>query len=206
MEKDDEDAQSVAPPKYSRVLFDGRDLSGWLSRNGGPAAWQVKAGYMEVAPGTGDIYTEETFGDMQLHIEFWLPLMEESHGQARSNSGVYLQGRYEIQVLDSYGLDSKDNDCAAIYKVAPPLRNASKKPERWQSYDVAFRAPRFDSTGRLMAHAGISVFHNDVMVHNNLEIPGPTGGGLDMDVTKPGPLLLQDHRSPVRYRNIWIVE
>lgn len=202
--QDDEDMPQIRPPKMAKVLFDGKDLSQWTSTKGGAAGWKVKDGYMEVAAGTGDVYTREVFADFQLHLEFWLPLMASSQGQARANSGVYLQGRYELQVLDSYGLQSLDNDCGGIYKIAAPLVNACKKPERWQSYDVAFRHVRFNTSGRLREKARVTIFHNGVMIHNNLELPGPTAGGLDADINKPGPVLLQDHGNPVRYRNIWI--
>ena len=191
-------------PKQANVLFDGKDLSQWLARKGGDANWKITDGYAEVAPGTGDIYSKEVFTDFQLHVEFWLPLMADKTGQARANSGVYLQGRYEIQVLDSYGLQSQDNDCGAIYKVAAPLINACRKPEEWQSYDVAFRAARF-AGDTLTEKARVTVFHNGVMIHNNLEIPNPTGGAMDEDMRKPGPLLLQDHGNLVRYRNVWVL-
>ena len=124
--KESETMQTPQAPKDAIVLFNGKDLSAWQSRKGGDAKWKIKDGYMEVVPGTGDIYTKEVFGDCQLHVEFWLPLMADKHGQERANSGVYLQGRYEIQVLDSYGLDSKDNDCGGIYKIAAPLKNACR--------------------------------------------------------------------------------
>lgn len=203
--QDDEDMPIAQSPKGAKVLFDGKSLSGWMSVKGGPARWKVASGFMEVAPGSGNIYTAEVFADFQLHLEFWLPLMEKSRGQARANSGVYLQGRYEAQVLDSYGLQSQDNDCGAFYRIAAPLRNACKKPERWQSYDFAFRSARVDSTGKVTENARVTLFHNGVMIHNNLELPRATPGGLDEDVTKPGPLLLQDHGNLVRFRNIWIV-
>ncbi|MEW6129992.1 MAG: DUF1080 domain-containing protein [Acidobacteriota bacterium] len=191
-------------PKQAKILFDGKDLSQWVSRKGGDAKWKIKDGYMEVAPGTGDIYTKEVFGDCHLHVEFWLPLMADKTGQARANSGVYVQGRYEVQVLDSYGLQSKDNDCGGIYKIAAPLVNACRKPEEWQSYDIAFRAPRLESDV-VKEKPRITVFHNGVMIHNNLEIPFLTGGALDNDMRKPGPLLLQDHHDLVRYRNVWVM-
>jgi hypothetical protein len=204
--QDDVDTPTVPPPKFAIVLFEGKDLSGWVSRKGGPAGWRVRGSYLEVVPGSGDIYTKRTFGDFQLHVEFWLPYMPEAKGQARANSGVYLQGRYEVQVLDSYGLDSKDNDCGGIYKVGAPLVNACKKPQTWQKYDVAFRAPRFDASGKLTENARVTVFQNSVMIHNNLELPRTTTpGDLDGEVSKPGPILLQDHGNLVRYRNIWIV-
>jgi hypothetical protein len=131
--------------------------------------------------------------------------MPEAKGQARANSGVYLQGRYEVQVLDSYGLKLKDDDCGAIYKYAIPLRNACKKPQVWQSYDIALRTPRFDQNGQLKEKGRLTVFHNGITIHNNLELNDPSGGALSNDLSKPGPILLQDHSNLVRYRNIWIV-
>ncbi|HTE17562.1 MAG TPA: DUF1080 domain-containing protein [Armatimonadota bacterium] len=204
---DDTDAPMIAAPSGAIVLFDGKDLSRWVSRkDNGPAGWKVENGYAEIAPGSGDIYTRDTFGDFQLHVEWWLPHMPDARGQARANSGVYLQGKYEIQVLDSYGLESKDNDAGGIYKVAAPLRNASKKPEKWQSYDIAFRAPRYDASGNLTEKVRVTVFHNGVMIHNNQEFdPQVTTSGLPGDFTKPGPILLQDHGNRVRYRNIWLL-
>lgn len=196
---------AAAAPQGARVLFDGKDLAPWRSRDGGPAKWTVKNGYMEVVPKSGDIRTQETFGDFQLHVEFWLPYMPEARGQARANSGVYLQARYEIQVLDSYGLESKDDDCGAIYKVAAPLRNACTKPETWQSYEIAFRAPRFDAVGELKEKGRVTVFHNGVMIQNNQEFSGLTRGGVEGNASEPGPILLQNHGNPVRYRNIWII-
>ncbi len=202
--KESEPMQTPQTPKDAVVLFNGKDLSAWLSRKGGEAKWKIKDDYMEVAPGTGDIYSKEVFGDFQLHVEFWLPLMADKQGQARANSGVYLQGRYEIQVLDSYGLDSKDNDCGGIYKIAAPLKNACRKPEEWQSYDVAFRTARVENDA-LKEKPRVTVFHNGVMIHNNLELPTPTGGAMDMDMRKPGAILLQDHGDLVRYRNVWVL-
>lgn len=198
-----EESMMIETPKQAEILFDGKDLAQWVARQGGEVRWKVQDGYAEVVPGTGDIYSQARFTDFQLHVEFWLPLMADKTGQARANSGVYLQGRYEIQVLDSYGLEPQDDECGAIYKVAAPLANACRKPEEWQSYDVAFRAARFDGDA-LKERARVTVLHNGVMIHNNLEIPAPTGRALDEDMSKPGPLLLQDHRDPVRYRNVWI--
>ena len=202
--QDDVDASTVPPPKSATALFDGKGLSLWVSCKGGPASWQVKSSYVEVVPGSGDICTKRTFGDFQLHVEFWLPYMPDSKGQARANSGIYLQGRYELQVLDSYGLESKDNDCGAIYKVAAPLVNACKKPQTWQKYDIAFRAPRSDAAGKLAEKARVTVFQNSVMIHDNVEIT-TTAGALDNEPFKPGPIVLQDHGNLVRYRNIWII-
>ena len=197
-------AESI--PADAIILFDGKDLSKWGKRSNPNEApeWKVENGYMEVVPGTGDIVTKEKFFDCQLHVEFWLPLMAECTGQARANSGVYLQGRYEIQVLDSYGLDSKDDDCGAIYKRAKPMVNACRPPEEWQTYDVFFMAPRFNEHGVKIAPARISVLHNGVWIHHDLEIHQPTGGEIDHNYAEPGPILLQDHGNRIRYRNIWI--
>jgi hypothetical protein len=202
---DDANVPLVPPPSFAKVLFNGKNLTGWVSREGGPARWNVKDGYMEVVPKTGDIYTKDNFTDFQLHLEFWLPYMPDAKGQARANSGVYLQGRYEVQVLDSYGLKLKDDDCGAIYKYATPLRNACKKPQVWQGYDIALRTPRFDENGQLKEKGRLTVFHNGIVIHNNLELNGPSGGALSNDQSKPGPILLQDHGNLVRYRNIWII-
>ncbi len=192
-------------PSDAIVLFDGKSLSGWHKRGSDEkAGWKVENGYMEVVPGTGDICSNELFEDVQVHVEFWLPLMADCQGQARANSGVYLQGRYEVQVLDSYELDPQLNDCAAFYTLAEPCVNAARPPEFWQSYDIFFHAPRFNELGVKTKNARASVLWNGVWVHSNLEIPGPTGGEIDHDFAKPGPLLLQDHGNLIRFRNIWM--
>jgi hypothetical protein len=206
---DDLDAPTRPPPKYASVLFGTSGLANWVAvPGGGPAEWTVKDGYFEVAPRSGDIRTRSLFTDFQLHVEFWLPLMENARGQARANSGVYLQGLYEIQVLDSYGVEPKHDDCGGIYQVAAPLRNACKKPERWQTFDIAFRAPRISWGGLGKVNARVTVFQNDVLIHHSQELSQPTGGGGSrmFSPSKPGPILLQEHGSLVRYRNIWIVE
>lgn len=192
-------------PADAIVLFDGKDLSNWVKRGSDdPAEWKVQNGYMEVVPGTGDIVSKQKFYDCQLHVEFWLPLMADARGQARANSGVYLQGRYEVQVLDSYGLDSRDDDCGGIYKLVAPMVNACRPPEHWQTYDILFRAPRFNEHGVKIEAARISVLHNGVWIHNNVEIHQPTGGEIDHNYAEPGPILLQDHGDPIRYRNVWV--
>ncbi len=200
------DVQPVNPPEGAIVLFNGEDLSAWKNRRDeAPAGWSVRAGYVEVQPGAGDIITRGVFGDCHLHLEFWLPHMPNARGQARANSGVYVQGRYEIQILDSYGLQSKDNDCGGIYKIAAPLVNACKKPERWQSYDITFRAPRFDAGGKQIEQGSVSVLHNSVPIHRNTRFDAQvTTAGLPGDLTQPGPILLQDHGNRVRFRNIWL--
>jgi len=191
-------------PADAIVLFDGTDLSAWHKRGSDePAGWKVENGYAEVVPGTGDICTKELFTDCQIHVEFWLPLMADCQGQARSNSGVYLQGRYEVQVLDSYELDSKDDDCSGVYTLAAPMVNACKPPEQWQTYEIFFQAPRFNQKGTRTQNARISVLHNGVWVHHDLEVPQPTGGEIDHNYAEPGPLMLQDHGNLVRFRNVW---
>ena len=172
-------------------------------RDGQPAGWRLEQGIAHVVPGTGDIMTDECFTDFYLHLEFRCPDMPEATGQAKGNSGVFLQGRYEIQVLDSSGFAVPGKgDCGAIYNQFAPLVNACSAALTWQAYDVFFRAPREGE------HVGprITALHNGQLIHNNIELPGVTGAALDEEVYTPGPLLLQDHSDLVCYRNIWIVE
>jgi hypothetical protein len=197
------------PPAGSVVLFNGTDLSAWERRDvkqrQTPVGWSTKDGVMEVVPGTGDIMTKQKFADFQLHMEFRTPFMPTARGQDRGNSGVYLQGRYEVQVLDSYGLKGEDNECGGIYKVGAPRVNMCAPPGQWQSYDVTFHAPRFDQEGKKVKDAMVTVVHNGIVIHNDLLIPGPTGGAIEDDVKIPGGILLQDHGNLVQYRNIWLV-
>ena len=197
-------------PEGAVGLFNGTSLEAWerreVKQRETPVGWKIFDGVLEVVPGTGDIITKRKFTDFQLHIEFCSPFMPEARGQARGNSGVYLQGRYEVQVLDSYGLKGEDNECGGIYKVKAPRVNMCAPPGQWQSYDVAFRAPRFGPDGTKQDDARVTVVHNGIVIHENLAIPGPTGGAIDEDVQLPGPLLLQDHGNLVQYRNIWIYE
>ncbi len=193
----------MPPPDDAVVLFDGTNLDNWVRQGTDePAPWRLVDGAMEVRGGS--ITTKQRFTDFQLHIEFWVPLMEDAQGQGRGNSGVYMQGSYEIQVLDSYGLQPRMGDCASIYGVALPMVNACKPPEQWQTYDVLFYAPRFDEAGNKTANARMSALHNGVWIHENVEVPGPTTAAMPRDVKEPGPIMLQDHGSPVRYRNIWL--
>lgn len=195
----------LQPPANAIILFNGQDLSNWQTRSGGPARWDVQDGVMTVVPGTGDIMTKERFVDFMLHLEWMEPDMPEAKGQAKGNSGVYLQGRYEIQVLDSYGIEVPGKgDCGAIYNQYAPLVNACKPPLQWQSYDIVFRAARLDSSGNI-ENARITAFQNGMVIHNNVIVDGVTGGAIDDNVLEPGPLLLQDHGNLVKYRNIWIV-
>ena len=204
------------PPAGATVLFDGTSLEAWngiVGSEGKPpvevptASWRLVDGKaMEVVAGTGSIVTKKKFKDFRLHLEFRTPFMPKERGQGRGNSGVYLQGRYEVQVLDSYGLTGEDNECGGIYKVAKPRINMCAPPGQWQTYDITFFAPRFDASGAKMKDASVTILHNGVAIHENLTIPGPTGGALDATVQLPGGLYLQDHGNPVQYRNIWVAE
>ncbi len=203
-------ALGAKPPAGAIVLCDGTSLNAWERRDvkqrTTPINWKLIDGAMEVTPGGGDIVSKRKFTNFQLHIEFRSPFMPEARGQARGNSGVYLQGKYEIQVLDSYGLTGEDNECGGIYKVSKPRVNMCAPPGQWQTYDVTFHAPRFDSEGKKVKDAVLTVIHNGVVIHEDLVIPGPTGGALDDDVQLPGGLLLQDHGNLVQFKNIWLVE
>ena len=197
-----------APPSDALVLFDGRDLSQWVGDSGQPAAWKVEKGYAEVAPGSGNIHTRQGFGDCQLHVEWMAPVPPRGEGQERGNSGVYLMSRYEVQVLDSY--DNRtyaDGQAASVYGQYPPLVNASRPPGEWQTYDIVFHRPRFDAQGNVLSPARLTVFHNGVLVQDNVELSGPTANQRRPPYTAHAdelPLLLQNHGNPVRYRNIWI--
>lgn len=191
-------------PADAVVLFDGKDLSGWLRAGTNQrAGWKVENGYVEVN-GTGNIVTKQEFGSYQLHLEYWLPLMADAKGQARSNSGVFLGGCYEVQILDSYGLNSQWDDCGGIYKVAAPLVNACRPPEQWQTYDMIFHASTFDKDGEKLANAKLTVVQNGVLIQDNIELPAATPGGISPDDSPAGPILLQDHGCKVRYRSIWL--
>jgi hypothetical protein len=208
-------AQIGGAPSDAIVLFNGKDLSKWTaakradpkSSSTDEPTWKVESGYMEVVPGKGDIATKEQFGDVQLHVEWAAPAVVKGNSQGRGNSGVFLQKRYEVQVLDSFENPTyADGQAGAIYGQWPPLVNASRKPGDWQTYDIVFEAPKFDGE-KLMKPAFITVFHNGVLVQLRREAMGPTmNRQLAKYVPQPAEdsLLLQNHGNPVRYRNIWI--
>ncbi len=161
-------------------------------------------------PGKGDIKTKQKFGpDFQLHVEFWLPLMAKAKGQGRANSGVYLQGRYEIQVLDSYMNDTYANgSVGALYGIIAPDKEAQQKavkpPEQWNTYDITFKAPRVDDKGKVVEKGHVTVVLNGVTIINDGRFDKVTGGAMDDKIGEPGPIRLQDHGNTVRYRNIWL--
>jgi len=193
------------PPSDAIVLFDGKDLSSWKAQNGGDPKWKLLGdGAMEVN-GTGSIMTKEEYGDCQLHVEWATPSEVKGDSQGRGNSGVYLQGRYEIQVLDSFNNPTYFNGQAgAFYGNAAPLVNASRKPGEWQSYEIIYHAPKKDAEGKTLP-GSFTVLHNGVLVQDHTPIKGDaTTSALFKGVTPKGPLVLQDHGNPVHYRNIWI--
>lgn len=206
------EAKADAPPADATILFDGKTLSAWRHSGGKAASWDITDAAFTVKPGAGDIETAQAFCDVQLHLEWRTPTETNGpdgkplEGQSRGNSGVFLQSRYEVQILDSYGSDTYANGQAgAIYKQTPPLKNASRAPGEWQTYDIAYTAPRFTPEGRLSAPGRITVLHNGVLIHNDTEIRGPTAwiGIPAYEAHGCAPLRLQDHGNRVSFRNIW---
>ena len=195
-------ATAADPPSDAVVLFDGTDLSKWVDGD----KWLVKDGYAEGRKTA--IRTKEAFGDCQLHLEFATPAKVESSGQGRGNNGVYFMGHYEIQILDSYQNPTYfDGQCASVYKQSPPMVNASRKPGEWQTYDIAFEAPRFADDGKLLKPAVATVFHNGVLVQNHFVLSGDTFYDKPPAYTKHPerlPLHLYYHGNAVRFRNIWL--
>jgi hypothetical protein len=196
-------AQPGGAPSDAIVLFDGRDLAQWTP---GRQPWKVENGYMEVVPNSGDLRTKEKFGDVQLHVEWAAPAEVRGNSQNRGNSGIFLQGLYEVQVLDSYqNLTYADGQAGAIYGQWPPLANPARKPGEWQTCDIVFEAPRFDA-GKLTKPAFLTVFLNGVLLHHRKELMGAT---VHRELAKYGTsapeesIRLQDHQQAVRYRNIW---
>ncbi|ESQ76397.1 DUF1080 domain-containing protein [Asticcacaulis sp. AC402] len=197
-------------PSDAVVLFDGRNLEAWEAVKGGAAKWKLVDGAVEATKGTGDIRTRQSFCDVQLHVEWMTPAVPAENaptGQARNNSGVFLQERYEVQVLDSYKAETYVNGQAgSVYKQSVPLVNASRPPETWQTYDIVYKAPRFDAGGKVSEKARVTVLHNGVVVQNGFEIEGPTAwiGQPPYESHGCAPIRLQDHGDAVRFRNIWV--
>jgi hypothetical protein len=212
--EDKADAPSTPAPPGAVVLFDGKNLDAWTQRDGkSPAKWKLvdlgpRGQAMEGVKGGGDILTKEKFGgNFKLHVEFRVPYEPKASGQGRGNSGVYVQGRYEVQVLDSYGIAKPGmGDCGAIYGIAVPKVNACKAPTVWQAYDIEFTAPECKD-GKKVKNGRMTVHHNGVKIHDDQEITKDvTTAGIAGDVCQPGPMLLQDHGHPVQFRNIWVVK
>jgi hypothetical protein len=200
----------VAPPSDAVILFDGADLTKWRDAEGGPAKWKVVEGNLETVANSGYLFSAGKFGDVQLHIEWATPVPAAGRGQARGNSGLFLMGLYEVQVLDSYQNETyADGQAGAIYGQFPPLVNACLPPGQWQSYDIVFRRPRFHANGTLEKAARLTVIHNGILVQDHVELWGPTTWMQNLPYTAHAdklPISLQDHGNPVRYRNIWLRE
>lgn len=182
------------PPENAIVLFNGENVDQW-------DGMKIEEDNLLGVGGR----TKQKFQNFQLHLEFRTPFMPDHNGQARGNSGMYLLNQYECQVLDSFGLEGVDNECGGIYKIARPSVNMCFPPLAWQTYDVDFQAAKFDDEGKKTQNAVVTIRHNGVVIHDKLELPNATAGGGQND-EKPGPLFLQNHGDPVRFRNIWIVE
>ncbi|NBX92518.1 MAG: DUF1080 domain-containing protein [Proteobacteria bacterium] len=187
-----------------QVLFDGQDLTGWVNSKSGEAAqWKVENGYLEGVPGLGDIETLAVFEDFDLHAEFWIPYLPHKTGQDRGNSGIFLQGRYEIQILDTWNNETYlEGICGALYKLIAPKINMSLPPEQWQTYDIQFKSPRLDSDGQVVEKGEVTVVHNGQIVIERGLFERGTGSAAKKQQGVPGPIRLQDHGSAVRFRNL----
>ena len=216
------------PPSDAIVLFDGQDGSEWTRSDGSPNPWTVRDGAMVCVSGAGNVYTKRKFGSVQIHLEFLLPYMPNQHGQARANSGVFLQNHYEVQILDSYHNPTyADGSCGALYGQYAPLVNASRPPQEWQTYDIILHATKCGADAKLVRPGNLTVLQNGVLVQDHVTVRKyiawrPGGGDNDGDIVgleqggcaagigEPGPLALQDHggargpKTEVRFRNIWV--
>ncbi len=202
---------SAHAPSDAIVLFDGHGLSHWEKADDatpGAAGWKTEDDYTEVAGGAGNIRTKQSFGDLQMHIEWSTPTPPHGESQERGNSGVFLMGMYEIQILDSYENETyADGQAASVFGQYPPLVNASRAPGQWQSFDIVFHRPRFTKSGALARPAFVTVLHNGVLVQDNVELLGPTAHQRRPSYAAHAdklPVTLQDHGFPVRFRNVWI--
>jgi hypothetical protein len=199
------------PPSDAILLFGGKDVGQWEYKDGREAAWPIVDGLLTCKSGTGNLYSKRKFGSAQIHLEFAVPLMPNAHGQARANSGVYLQGRYEIQILDSFNNPTYANGSAgALYGQYAPLVNVSRPPKEWQSYDIVFHAPKCGPDRQLAIPGTVTVLYNGVLVQDNATIRDRTTSSDNTDVCEDGPLMLQDHYHPdvketfMQFRNIWV--
>jgi hypothetical protein len=183
------------PPEGAIVLFDGKNVDAWQRGK------IVGEKYLDVG-----VISKDEFQDFTLHLEFQTPFMAEARGQARGNSGMYLQNRYEVQILDSFGLEGLDNECGGIYQIAKPIVNMCFPPLSWQTYDVEMTGARFDAEGKRTSKAKVTIKLNGVVIHDNLELKDKTPGGAATEAPGKGPLMLQNHGDPVRFRNIWVVK
>lgn len=191
-------------PADAQVVV-GAGEHGLRSRSGEPSGWRFEDGVIRVEPGSGNAFSSREFGDAWVHVEFNCPESPpEVKGQGRGNSGVYVQGRYEVQVLDSHGEPARWNEAGGIYAKHVPLVNAARPAGEWQSYDILFTAPRFDGGGAKTANARMTVWFNGALIHDDVEIDGPTAAAMSGDERATGPLMLQDHGNLVRYRNVWV--
>ncbi len=193
-------------PEGAVVLFDGSGFDAWQD----PTGWELlDDGVMMVTPKGSYLVSKQNFGDAKLHAEFRLPFQPKQRGQARGNSGVFLQDTYEVQVLDSYGLEGYYDECGALYKVSAPRVNACRPPLQWQTYDITYAAPRFDASGKQTAHPRMTVYHNGVLIQKDVEMPWITGwkekGRLGPAPSEPGPVKLQGHGNYLQFRNIWVL-
>lgn len=197
-------------PSDAIVLFNGKDFDHWIGDKGEAPDWEIQDGIMTVKPGSGMIKTKKEFGDCQLHIEWRTPAEVKGESQGRGNSGIFFMGQYEIQVLDNFNNRTYSNGQAgSVYKDKAPLVNACKAPGAWQDYNIIFMVPEFNKDGSLLKPARFTVFHNGILIQNNVEVAGVTAFiGIHTYTAHPSkmPLGLQDHGNPVSYRNIWIRE
>jgi hypothetical protein len=192
----------ASPPSDAIVLFDGTNMDAWT---GGP--WKLAIGYMEVVPKTENLITKESFGDIQLHLEWRTPADLVGSGQGRGNSGVFLMGRYEVQILDSYKNETyADGSAGSVYAAKPPMVNASRPRGEWQTYDIIWRGPRFDGE-KLTRPATVTVLHNGVLIQDHYVLMGETrhkNAAVYTPHGPTGPIMLQEHKNRVRFRNIWV--
>lgn len=205
--KTDVSKDVIKAPSDAIVLFDGTSTSEWVKNDGSPCGWDIQSGVLVMKQGTGDIKTKREFGDCQIHIEWKIPADVNGDGQGRGNSGLFIQDRYEIQILDSEGGETYSNgQAASIYKQSPPLVNATRTAGEWNVYDVIYKAPTFKNDGSLKSNGIVTVLHNGIVVQNNTIIQGTTEYiGLPKNLAHGfGAIKLQDHSNLIQFRNIWI--